>query len=327
MHKLAYLNMRPLSSIYMLDTPGFKFVLHSIFNTALIIALALLPTRSRQTEGEDLGAISALWLWTFAALISKVEECARLLTVAFATWTGDPFNYAELLAFALASASLSLRLFAPMVAKLSPALAEWTVALALVPPADSDEPSTRPWHLLSGALVALILAQGLRALMLTSALGHLVLMVPEMVKDMLRWLVLVLVVLIAFATAFYVGFSGLYVAHADASLLADCGGTYTQMGKAYLVWQVVTLFEYDIGLEPDAFVDCMRRAGPIANAAEMTTLTLVYLLLAVVLLVNMLIAMMTKTFEGVYGRQARHRPPATPTLNSSHTSTPLPARR
>eukprot|EP00966_Prymnesium_polylepis_P297211 6867224-Prymnesium_polylepis.1 len=133
-------------------------------------------------------------------------------------------------------------------------------------------------------------------------LGPDVLMTIQMVeKDLLQWLALLLVgVLAPFATASFLLYKRAIEEHTvgfeiEYDVDESCVGSELTLGKGMLAasWM---LFKTLIG-GGDGLVDCLQEsAQPVAGVILMET----YLVLSVILLVNLLIALMSKTFDLVY---------------------------
>jgi len=139
--------------------------------------------------------------------------------------------------------------------------------------------------------VSLFSSQALRVLTLEPSLGPLVLMVLRMItQDLLQWLVLLVV---AFLAPFVAGFVVLFKrADVAADNDDDCNG----LVEARPLSIGFALFEMILG-GGDGKVDCLQSAG--YSGVVVATLQ-AYLVLTVVLLLNLLIALLSKTFDVVY---------------------------
>jgi hypothetical protein len=152
-----------------LASPRGKFWLSTAARIVLALALCALPPPATA----PLGATSAMLVWVALSLIDELLEL--LADVDF--WFSDFLNRLELPGLLLATGGLLFSLI-------------------------SGEPADGA---LAAAVACVLMAQGLRMMMLSIYLGPLVLMTITMVeKDLIQWLGLLLVgVLLPFSTASY----------------------------------------------------------------------------------------------------------------------------
>ena len=301
------------ASLYLLNVPLLRFVLSTLSSLALATCLTLMPPAvdarlaALELGGEGEGGpprppdgATVLLVWTVASLIAAL----RNLAIDATAWRSDPLNYLMLPALVLASA----------------ALASTFARYHEVGGADFAAREFRPTRmegLLAMAVALLWMSGGLGLIRLVSSLGPLVLMLFKMLWDVSQWLMLVVVVLFGFAASLYVVFKGAaaegVLRRATARALKDVsrgggggGGEdvdecdqYTYEIGANLGHDMIVLYQSLMGGDTELF--CLERSEHWAVA---TSLMSIYLMLAVVLLMNMLIAQMSKTFDNVWEAQA-----------------------
>ena len=117
-------------------------------------------------------------------------------------------------------------------------------------------------------------------------------MVVKMFHDVVRWLLISMVIVLAFAAGLY---HMLRISHQTDDECAHYqealdSNILTAMGKLFFV-------ALDSG---EANIDCLSSTTVWGTAPAVMVL---YLLLSVILLMNMLIAMMAKTFDDYWERQ------------------------
>jgi len=172
----------------------------------------------------------------------------------------------------------------------------------------------------------------LRALELVPSMGPLVSMLWLMLRDLYRWFILMTVPLVATAVAAsftvrlprQVRWAVDSTSGRNRSLLDDAFGEqrgekmYDYYAECYyplfdpfedLGYGLLTFFELSIGLgEIGQYTDCASAMIRIWRDPGMVVLFLLYGVIVIVLLLNMLIAMMAKTFDQVYDDlNAEHR--------------------
>ncbi|KAL1527432.1 hypothetical protein AB1Y20_016098 [Prymnesium parvum] len=276
-----------LPSAFILDTPFIKFALYVSFSTGLAVSL----TNVSLVERGDNWLIT---LWVITSLVSELQEWRVNGSAWYFTNVLNPVEIA----------TVSLLAGTELI---------W-VSGAEVPYIEECE---------SFGIVLLWLAVVLRGLSLTTSLGPLVLMFMYMVADAAKWLTLMIAVIIAFAAGFLSLFnhlvhrrlpddgSGIWeegrlleqhgIDHIDDD--DECGDTAALLGSS--IWSNMRALML-IGLEAGdekLSVQCLAKSEhPFAGQMLLT----IYLLTAVVVLLNMLIAMMAKSFEKVWEAQAQN---------------------
>ena len=188
------------------------------------------------------------------------------------------------------------------------------LALRFVPSLDKSERA-----FLAGAIVLFFVSQSLRMLERSPSLGPLVLMAIKMVEDTLRFLLLAVGVLVGFACGMVTLFKG---SHAGG-LGEDCtvfddgwmevsSGENVSRGEDLdsdgveaegggFMQSAILLFEIMLG--SDNQLDCLRESThPVTSVIFMDA----FLIGAVLLGTNMLIALMAKTFDVFYEHQVQN---------------------
>eukprot|EP00966_Prymnesium_polylepis_P067380 1564648-Prymnesium_polylepis.1 len=125
------------------------------------------------------------------------------------------------------------------------------------------------------------------------------LMVQKMVVDMLVWLVFLSIMILAFAASLHILYADTYD-HAAARAIAGepiCDKDYDE---AFKDWSVTVQVVVEVMLSADADYECLRNSS---NSVFATVIMYIYVLATCVMLVNMLIALMAKTFDNVFEQQ------------------------
>lgn len=158
-----------------------------------------------------------------------------------------------------------------------------------------------PRHVRVGCLATSLLLLGWRTqrlVMVSPSMGPLVLAVNAMILDCARWLVLQFAFLVGFTSALYalngaasVSATGVYP---DACELLQVGD-YQGDNGGFFVWTRILVLMVENFLKQEADLECMRRYSVYMEPA--LGLMLLFQLLSAVLMINMLIAMMAKTFD------------------------------
>lgn len=147
---------------------------------------------------------------------------------------------------------------------------------------------------MSVSLGLLTVVQVARVFLISSSLGPLVLMIYRMISDMTKWLQLLALVVLAFGLTLHSMLRG-------SGLLTECedagGMAGLEEGLRPATW---ALFKYAVGAADILELDCLN-----ASPAAMGTMV-VYSVLTTILLVNMLIAIMAKTFDDIWEQQERN---------------------
>lgn len=143
--------------------------------------------------------------------------------------------------------------------------------------------------LLSLAAFLLCLDMSRAAMLQAFLTGPFVLMILHMITDLVVWLIFSMAFVFAFAMAFYLN---IVIRGEEAIVHDNCSLVGTGL------WSYVYyLTEIILGL--DNRIDCFKELGDFASV----TLLQLYLLFALILLLNVLIAMMAKTFDSVRDEQ------------------------
>ena len=143
-----------------------------------------------------------------------------------------------------------------------------------------------------------------RIFLLMKKSGPMILMIFHMVDDVLHFLTLLGAVILPFAAAFLINFE-------PEATTADWPWTSNafEEGNGTCEAQFTTildtlLFLIEAAFSGNAFFSCSRNLAGSLEAMWAWTLTMLFFLLTTLLLLNMLIAMMTKSFENVADAQA-----------------------
>ena len=165
--------------------------------------------------------------------------------------------------------------------------------------------------------VVLQWARLLRPLQITEKFGASVLMMLRMGNDIIEFLVLFLVLVLAFC-------SGLYALYkdpdgsADAELLAKMAPC-PNWDEAFDTWFTTFLTLMEAMLAQDGDTQCFRATSQPQIG---TMIIYTFMLVAVLMLVNMLIAMMAKTFDAYHGSSRHYLFIRARTINDLHACEP-----
>ena len=299
-----------LPSAYLLDTPLVKFALYVLFATGLAFGLTSVPLDG---IGDDSSLLEQLLVvWVVTALFTELQEWYASGSAWYFT---NSINTVELGSLFLVSAGVMLQ----NVGTLQNHAEQSEVAFGVV---------------------LMWIAVVLRLLSLTTTFGPLVLMFIKMIADAAKWLALMMAVILAFAAGFYslfraapsspptlergsfdlagvddrgaweaaFGKTHRRLARSSAEAADDfafdgCADVEAMLGSSMLRnMRLLLLVALEAGDE-NLSIDCLSETSrPVAA----TLLFTIYLLASVVLLLNMLIAMMAKTFDKVWEAQAQN---------------------
>ena len=264
---------------YVLDVACIKLAVRviSLLGTVAISA----STQASAARGEARPLLFGGLLATYATAL--VVELQELAADGYTYYIADPLNPLECAAFAAAVVAISAHL------------------LGLEPSDGGDDAPPLALRdvatpLLSASLGLLTAVQIARTFLISSTLGPLVVMTYRMVADMGKWLQLLSLVVFSFGLTLHSMLRGtdlLSAGHCD-----DAGGMAGL--EEGLLPAVGALFKYAVGAADILELDCLD-ASPFA----MVTMV-VYSILSTILLVNMLIAIMAKTFDDIWEQQERN---------------------
>jgi len=284
---------------YLLRLPVFKFGLECAADLALALALTLIPAADLATAP----FAPLLLVWVGSGLLREAcqlmaistdasSRLARVCNRVVAYWS-DHINRVDAMALIFS--------FAALVAFVSAGDSEdaWATSLRVV-------------------AVFLLWLRVIRVLLVSSRFGPFVLMFFRMLfGDVLYFLVLLLFLLIAFAASWTV------LLEPESSLIAGCAD---ELGGGKFHTTLLLLLEG--ALTGSDYFECARNSTNSPVAAWM--ISFVYVTLTAVLLLNMLIAMMAKTFDNISEASAtnylflfaqrtlalQNEPPTPPPLNA-----------
>ncbi len=315
-------------SLYLIDIPWFKFWAVQLFNMALIAVLLSIRACNEPSADEALGGAVGGQALDVIADVEPLATHARKLKAHGRTGgsRGGATAAHSSMAETNASSHASGTCFLPsemggdeLPTLVLALIALWLLAQmvsALSAPAASYAPATSYASALAGLLALTFLAydyithdsetyRGLlsaatflqtvdvaRALLLQTQLcGPYILMLFSMAYDVLVWAMLMLALGLSFAAALYV----------RATPIECAGGAELLDGQhATFLHYVEQLLEIPLGGDMAAACTQASREGG-DNVTLM--LVLLYHLISMTLLINMLIAMMAKTFDRIFEEQ------------------------
>ena len=280
------------------DVPMVKFTIGMAFDVILLFVLVILPIDLNQ-------AVEAHWATKWVALwvvLSLGHELHELWDVR-AQFTSLQAFYVVCLDFQrvgkLISLGLSCAALLIVLVGTYPAMSMTTddhsederFSTAMTHSLSVVLAGRSPREMLAAALTISITATGLRLLTLLSATGPLVSMFFRMLKDCFEYGLLQILFIIAFAVAFHV------LLHDGIG--EECVDFYevpTSLYSPNIIYRGVSLLGLVLGSH-DADMGCLQRTRFwfMAPALMMT-----YMFLSSILLLNMLIAMMSKTFDLIH---------------------------
>ena len=266
--------------LYLLETPGICLTIYiaaQLVFTALFIAVEL-PTNGNLNPAPQLRFVLMFWAASNAWL--GVEG----LLTDFTSWQADWLNLFELPGTMISFCSL----FSSFVFRY-------------------DDEARHSYYyqqdrygesLRAVAVCILLVLQGLRALQMSSTVGPLILMLKFMLLDFLIWVCIAGVCTVAFSVAIWQTFQ--YDAGDYTQDDCEIHGYFDES----VVQTIPRLMTAYFGGGED-YVQCFARASESGDYTA-SVLIFVYLVLAVVILMNMLIAMMAKTFDKVHEHYTRN---------------------
>ena len=158
-----------------------------------------------------------------------------------------------------------------------------------------DKLDTPNFILLAFALLLLGLRM-LRALMMVAWMGPLILMINKMLRDVGKWLIVQLVLLVSFAAAL----TALSQPPSPSSVFPDSCDLVNAADNEYRFLHAWVLL-LEAGLMEDAQLECARNHSSFPEANFL--LMVLFQLISAIVMLNMLIALMAKTFDNVYEAQ------------------------
>ena len=272
-HALA--SSESIGRLYLLDAPIVKFYLCMTSDVVLVLLYTLTPTA---TMLADSALTVLLHVWIVAALLREAGEMRK---VGFVSYRSEQFNWLDLSGLLFALAGL------------------------LHARASGSETSAQLLELHNGvgpvlrslACLLLWLRVG-RVLLASSTFGPFVLMVFRMLTDLLRFLILEALLLLAYTSATYKLFER-SEQHSPAVLAAEleaawdgeesCDAEFSEFGRTLtLLWEGT--------LSNQGYFRCVQQS----SHPEALVLMYTYVILTVVLMMNLLIAMMGKSFDVIW---------------------------
>lgn len=257
--------------------PQGKFALATACNLVLAILLVLLPA----ADGGQSPRLALLLAWTAQNTVQHVIHWSNKP----ALWGADPLNQLELAAGICGSWGLGLRLWVDVAYLQSGGGSEAAPHDRLLGPAQA---------LLAAALVLLWTSQGGRILQRSTKFGPLIIMAIKMLADTARFLVMLGGPVVGFAAGIVTLFKG-----AQGRVFDECVVFDEDEAGGGIARSIVALLEILLG--SDNPLPCLYQSShPVLAPLIMDT----FLVLGILLALNMLIAIMAKTFDGVYESMA-----------------------
>ena len=279
--ELWLLNVR-WRSLYILQDAMLKFVLHEASNILLALLLYDVVPKGAAVQLDQRFFLSYAWL------ISEVFGEVHGMMEHPRIWFQDKLNLLELPAWFTAFTALTLILIPGQI--------------------DDDPDGELPRAMIGASLVAMLLATLLRIASLTESLGALVRMTEYMVRDVLKWLLLMLLFVISFATGMYQVLRGLDI-YDDYDSQSGCREFVQGLQNSWTS-NVLHVFEIAIGASSDDDFHCMRSNVEQVDINALQTmgrvLTIIWMITSIALAMNMLIAMMSKSFDLVWTKHLAH---------------------
>jgi len=281
------LRFRP-SSLVLFDVPLMKYIAAVLYSTGSVVFLTLLPpetTLLNLEAGEQLPPETTLMLAMSAAqVMAQLEQ----MHTGWKVWSWSPLNGVELVSWLLALAAVGEEVV----------LNKSVLADSFGAELDNS--------LFSFALLGLWGAVGQRVLQMFSWSRPLTQMLLRAVYDVLQWLAFLVVIEVAFTATVYKLFQRMpqheYASHRElrdaASDTHHCDSFFEQMKSPGAIFVILT----QTALGQYTLYDCM---SVTTHSTASVALTMVFLLLVVILLINMLIALMNHSFEAVSSEAER----------------------
>ena len=296
---LEQLLQRAWPRMYFLSVPAVKFSISFVCDGLFTAILTFAPRWVFATAW----ASEALLVWALASVMWEMQQ-AVLFDCASSGWSwaryaADRFNRVDLSSALMACATLISIMLDHAARENVAAAGDVTTIEALVFELPAFSPHTRSLRAIS---VLLLWLRVPRLFFLSSRHGPLVLMLFRMVNDTAEFLILLCSVLVSFSAAFLVLFEpseSLHMWPWNTSLVNvdnrdDCVARFSAYGSTleFLVEAALTGSEFfSCGLTTD-------------TPALAWFLTIVFYSITGLLLLNMLIAMMAKTFDQVFDASA-----------------------
>jgi ankyrin repeat protein len=253
------------------DSPQIKYMVAFVFDAIIVLLLTVLGSG---WFGEAEQHVSALLF--FCAMSTWLSELRALIEDGLRAYLADFFNFADIIFNLVTAIAVIYRIV--------------DVANADALPGEAVISQTSRTLLAFSALgMWLRLAN---VLQLSATTGPFVLMVFKMVRDVTIWLVLYAVVLLGFAAGLIALFSGPPPSGFVYAPADDCIAPDEELST---FWSALLLL-WEGGLTGEAYFECVRQSSsPIAAPILMY----LFQIFVGLLMVNMLIAMMAKTFDNV----------------------------
>ncbi len=290
---------------FLYDVPALNFLAASLVNLSFMILLMRFTARPNLTSALllSLWALSDSWheLAELTDSFRNVPDAILSLLVPNkrSDYLVDPFNIFDLLGSSFASTGLVICVVE------SATLRGWSMdtldVLSLVTGSVPDEDILSLSSSVRTCLACAVFFDGfrmLRVLSMSEQMGPFVLMFLSMFSDIAQWLSLLSVVLLSSSTALYVVHVSSSDPRAYHSTTCDEHGTpFVNFFGSFL-----KLFEGSLYSEP--YFECIAHLTyDTADYWIAEAVAIVYQVIVALLLVNMLIAKMAKTFDAIWENQ------------------------
>ena len=154
-------------------------------------------------------------------------------------------------------------------------------------------------------------ASGFRLVSLLPELGPMVRMATYMTRDVFQWLILLMIVLLAFSAATFVSVKSRYDSEEGIDAYSEddaCAVMIRQMQDSFS-FTAMHLLKIAVGSSVDMDYDCQTKLQASAGRVYQFVaplITITWTIISVVLAMNMLIASMAKSFERVWNEHLLH---------------------
>ena len=291
-------------SFYLLSTPIAKFYLASACECALAILITLPPT----ARLADLRHAAPLLAWAISSLIWELRQLVLSpgdgMLARLRAYASDRFNRIDLPAIAATLAALLSAIVLDgasagcgLVVDVSEGAGHPNLE------ADNCRPPSVETRTLRAIAACLLWIRTLRLLLLSSTLGPFVLTIFGMLTDVIKFLAVLVVTALSFAAALYSLYEPsptvrLYVQSSDWPFLGDEPSCVDHMQS----FSSTLIFLLESSVTGADFFACARDS---TNPVGGWIVAFVFYAILALLLLNMLIAMMAKTFDNMW--EASHQ--------------------
>uniref|UniRef100_UPI00398ED785 short transient receptor potential channel 2-like n=1 Tax=Pristiophorus japonicus TaxID=55135 RepID=UPI00398ED785 len=294
---LMFLTMPLLSMIYwvapkskigqMVRTPAIKFLLHSssyIWFLVLLLVESIIAQQFREQSSSRhqpiyFNSFHMIWVVGFFWY-----ECKEVWIEGLRSYLLDWWNFLDIVILSMYLASFALRIVVYLSGKLYCLADDKSYYCYYFTEADRHEWKQEDPQMVAEVLFAitsmLSLARLTSILPAHETLGTLQISIGKMIDDMMRFMFLLMIIL----TAFLCGINNIYVHYVDLDRLGNFNGTLQ-----FLFW---TMF----GMEEPTSVDI---SNFVVAESVGRILYGIFTIIMVIVLLNMLVAMITNSFQKI----------------------------